>query len=74
MEIAIIRADVSHAGIISALGKKAFRQAFEHLFVGDDELTEYLESTYDPSKLSKSLRKENNLYFISRWMHPAGLY
>jgi ribosomal protein S18 acetylase RimI-like enzyme len=65
MSITIIRADVSHAANIASIGKKSFRRAFEHLFKTKEELFEYLEHTYDPVKLAKSIRKENNLYFLA---------
>jgi ribosomal protein S18 acetylase RimI-like enzyme len=61
----IIRADVSHAASIASIGKKSFRNAFEHLFNSSEELFEYLERTYDPVKLAKSIRKENNVYLLA---------
>ena len=65
MSIQIIRADVSHAALITTIGKKSFRRAFEHLFRNKEELLEYLENTYCPVKLAKSLRKENNVYLLA---------
>ena len=65
MSITIIRADVSHAAVIASIGKKSFRRAFEHLFNCKEELFEYLENTYCPIKLAKSLRKENNIYLLA---------
>src|SRR6476646_10058515 len=65
MSIPIIRADVSHAAIIATIGKKSFRRAFEHLFRNKEELLEYLENTYCPVKLAKSLRDEDNIYLLA---------
>lgn len=65
MHINIIEADVSYAADIASIGKKSFRQTFEHLFKSKEELFEYLEHTYDPLKLTKSLRKENNIYLLA---------
>lgn len=65
MNIEIIRADISQAALIAVIGKKAFRNAFEHLFHKKEELVEYLEQTYDPMKLAASLRKENNIYLLA---------
>ena len=65
MDTKIIHADISHAAIIASIGKKSFRAAFEHLFRSREELFEYLEYTYDPIKLAKSIRKENNVYFLA---------
>ena len=61
----IIQADVSHAAIIATIGKKSFRKAFENLFNSREELLEYLEYTYYPVKLAKSIRKENNVYLLA---------
>ena len=73
MCITIIRADVSHAATIATIGKKSFRNAFEHLFNCKEELFEYLEHTYDPIKLTKSIRKENNIYLLAMLNdQPAG--
>lgn len=63
--IKIIQADVSHAAIIATIGKKSFRNAFEGLFNNREELFEYLELTYDPVKLIKSIKKENNFYLLA---------
>ncbi len=65
MHINIIEVDVSHVADIASIGKKSFRNAFERLFKSKEELFEYLEYTYDPLKLTKSLRKENNIYLLA---------
>jgi ribosomal protein S18 acetylase RimI-like enzyme len=69
----IIRADASHAATIATIGKKSFRDAFEHTFHSREELFEYLERTYEPVKLAKSIRKENNIYLLA-WQdgEPVG--
>lgn len=73
MSMQIITADPSNAAMISSIGKKTFREAFGHLFNNKTELTEYLEFTYNPVKLSKSLRKDVNIYFLAFWNDsPAG--
>lgn len=65
MHTKIIQADISHTATIATIGKKSFRSAFEHLFKNKEELFEYLEYTYDPVKLAKSIRKENNVYLLA---------
>ncbi len=65
MSITITRADISHAAIIATIGKKSFRSAFEHLFSNKEDLLEYLENTYCPVKLAKSLRDEENIYLLA---------
>ena len=69
----VVHADVSHAAIIASIGKKSFRTAFEHVFKNRVDMLEYLEYTYDPVKLAKSLRKENNIYLLAyHGNEPAG--
>ena len=63
--IKIIQADITNAASIATIGKKSFRTAFDHLFTIKEELTAYLEFAYDPVKLAKSIRKENNLYLLA---------
>jgi len=65
MSIKIIKADSSYADAIAMIGKGSFRKTFGHLFDNQNELREYLFHTYDPSKLAKSIDKENNVYFIA---------
>lgn len=73
MSITITRADVSHAATIATIGKKSFRRAFEHLFNNKEELLEYLENTYCPVKLARSLRDEDNVYLLALMDgEPAG--
>jgi len=73
MNTKIILADISHAAVIAMIGKKSFRNAFEHLFKSKEELFEYLEYSYDTVKLAKSLRKENNVYLLAyRGTEPVG--
>ena len=63
--VKIIQADVTNAAIIATIGKKSFRTAFEHLFNSREELTGYLEFSYNPVKLAKSIKKENNVYLLA---------
>jgi ribosomal protein S18 acetylase RimI-like enzyme len=73
MSITINKADDSHAAIIGTIGKKSFRRAFQHLFNNKEELLEYLEITYGPVKLAKSLQDEDNVYLLALFEgEPAG--
>ncbi len=65
MHIKIIKADPSHAIVISTIGKQSFRDAFAHLFNNKKELQEYLDYTYHPDKIEKSIKKENNIFFLA---------
>jgi ribosomal protein S18 acetylase RimI-like enzyme len=65
MNITVIIANSSHANVIASIGKQSFRDAFGYLFKSKVELLEYLEYTYNPEKILKSLDKENNVFFLA---------
>jgi len=65
MDIKIITANPSHADTISSIGKQSFRDAFGHLFNRKDSLQDYLDYTYHPGKIAKSIAKENNVFFLA---------
>ncbi|HET9826425.1 MAG TPA: GNAT family N-acetyltransferase [Chitinophagaceae bacterium] len=65
MNIRVITANCSHADVISSIGRQSFRDAFAYLFKNKKELVEYLEYTYHPDKIRKSLEKENNVFFLA---------
>lgn len=65
MNIKVVRANPSHAETISSIGKMSFRDAFGHLFNDKSTLLEYLDYTYRVDKITKSINKENNVFFIA---------
>jgi diamine N-acetyltransferase len=65
MNIKIIKANPSHAFTISSIGKQSFRDAFGSLFLDKTTLQEYLEYTYQPDKIEKSIQKQNNVFFLA---------
>src|SRR5678816_2979402 len=65
MNIKVICANSSHAETISSIGKLSFRDAFGNLFNDKAALFEYLEYTYNIDKITKSINKENNVFFIA---------
>ncbi|HEV8284413.1 MAG TPA: GNAT family N-acetyltransferase [Chitinophagaceae bacterium] len=65
MNIKIIKADPSHVFAISSIGKQSFRDAFGYLFLDKATLQEYLEYTYQPDKIEKSIQKQNNVFFLA---------
>jgi len=65
MKIKVITASTSDAAIISSIGRQSFRDAFGDLFNEKKNLQEYLDYTYDVNKIGKSIRKENNIFFIA---------
>jgi len=65
MSIKVIRANSSHAETIASIGKLSFRDAFGGLFNDKTALFEYLEYTYSVEKITKSINKENNVFFVA---------
>ena len=65
MQIDIIRADASHAAVIAGIGHTAFSEAFGYLFKSKQELDEYLAYTYAVKKISNSIRKDHNTFFLA---------
>ena len=65
MSIKIITANTSHTPVISTIGKQSFRDAFAHLFNNKTVLQNYLDKTYHPDKIARSLQKENNVFFLA---------
>jgi ribosomal protein S18 acetylase RimI-like enzyme len=65
MNIRVIKADPSDAVAIATIGRLSFRDAFARLFNSKKELQEYLDVTYKPEKIARSIRKEDNIYFIA---------
>lgn len=65
MNIKVITADSSHADTICMIGRQAFHTAFGRLFESKEELAEYLDYTYNVTKIARSINKENNVFFIA---------
>jgi ribosomal protein S18 acetylase RimI-like enzyme len=63
--VRIVKADDSFAEAISSIGKKSFPYAFGHLFNDKKELSDYLEMTFNPAKIIRSLAKENDVFFVA---------
>ncbi len=64
-EVIIRRATPGDAGVISLLGRITFGETFGHLFRDPTDLLEYYDRTFSVSKISQSLQKENNIYWLA---------
>ncbi|MBQ0733201.1 GNAT family N-acetyltransferase [Aquimarina celericrescens] len=62
--ITIKVATLDDAESISFLGKKTFDQSFGHLFHDRIDLTSYLNETFSYEKISNSISKTHNIYWI----------
>jgi diamine N-acetyltransferase len=73
-KIQIKRADFSDAQTISFLGRKTFTETFGDLF-SKEELSEYLDKTFNIDKLQVSLHKNENIFGILFYQsNPVGYY
>lgn len=52
------------APAIASVGRASFTWAFGHLY-REDNLARYLEATYSPAKIARSLAKPTNAYFVA---------
>ena len=70
--IKIIKADASHYQEISFLGRETFAETFRYLFK-PDTLERFLEYTYNPEKIKKSLIEEGNHFLLAYFNNePVG--
>ncbi|KAA1243442.1 GNAT family N-acetyltransferase [Aquimarina sp. RZ0] len=67
MDVHIRIANVEDVPEISYLGKKTFDQSFGYLFRDRSDLIEYLSSTFSIEKLTSSISKSYNLYWIAHY-------
>ena len=58
-------AKTGDAASIASLGKQTFTETFGHLFRDEDELHFYLQNTFSTAKISSSLNKPNNVFWIA---------
>lgn len=63
--IEIRKANVNDAEIISLLGRITFSDTFEVLFNKKEDLSDYLDNTFSVAKISESLVKNENVYWIA---------
>ena len=64
-EIDIRVANTSDATSIALLGNATFKETFGHLFHDREDLRIYLEQTFSMEKITKSLAKSNNIYWLA---------
>jgi ribosomal protein S18 acetylase RimI-like enzyme len=65
MKIETRIANENDVAAIAAIGRQSFADAFGHLFNRMEDLQTYLDYTYEQEKLTKSVRKENNIHFLA---------
>ncbi len=57
-------ANIEDAESISFLGKKTFDQSFGYLFKDRKDLTDYFKRTFSVEKISGSISKPHNMYWL----------
>ncbi len=65
MSLTITIASPDDAKHIVSIGTQSFHDAFAHLFNKEEDLSNYLSYSYDVKKIQKSIRNENNVYFLA---------
>lgn len=65
MEIVLKKGSISEVSCISSLGKTTFDEAFGALFRDRNDVLNYLEATFSITKITASLKKENNHFWIA---------
>jgi len=66
MQNVVIRlATVADATQVSHLGKVTFSETFGHLFRAEKDLHHYLETTFSVSKITASLYKSSNVFWMA---------
>lgn len=64
--ITVRRAEVGDAAIVALLGRLTFRETFAHLYAQhEDELSAYLDHTFSVAKITSSLSKSQNRYWLA---------
>jgi ribosomal protein S18 acetylase RimI-like enzyme len=63
--VSVVLANPDHASDIAAIGKESFRDSFRRFFLNQDELSEYVDFTYDIEKIRQSLGWPNNIFFVT---------
>ena len=58
-------ADLEDAKCIALLGRITFSETFGHLFQEYQDLLDYLDRTFSVQKIENSLKKPNNLFWLS---------
>ena len=67
------KATIKDARYIALLGRITFAETFSKYFRDQQDLFDYHEQTFDVNKITASLQKENNRYWIAFWNElPVG--
>jgi ribosomal protein S18 acetylase RimI-like enzyme len=65
MEIEIRPATENEAPLIALLGRVTFDDTFGHLFTAREDVLDYLERTFSVTKITNSIKKTNNLFWLA---------
>src|SRR6266700_4584106 len=73
MDIRVLQAGAEHEETIAITGRRSFQDTFASFFTSAGELQQYLDNTYHPAKISGSILKPNNVFFLALCNEkPAG--
>lgn len=65
MKIIIRKATLADAQLIALIARISFREAFGHVWTDNKVLLDYFASTFSVAKITASLQKENNVFFLA---------
>ena len=65
MKIVIRKATLVDAQVIALIGRISFREAFEYIWKDVQILSNYLGATFSAAKITASLQKENNVFWLA---------
>ncbi|MEM9078457.1 MAG: GNAT family N-acetyltransferase [Bacteroidota bacterium] len=61
----VVKATLDEATIIALLARVTFTETFGHFFSDRNDLLNYLENTFNVSKIEQSLAKSNNVFWLA---------
>lgn len=64
-QVLILPANKDDARIIALLGRVTFNETFGHLFQEQNDLLNYNDQTFSVSKITSSLGKKRNIYWLA---------
>ncbi|MEQ6124808.1 GNAT family N-acetyltransferase [Pseudotenacibaculum sp. MALMAid0570] len=66
-QVQIIIATQNDVETISALAKITFNETFGHYFRDPNDLLEYFNRTFSLEKISESIKKQHNIFWLGLW-------
>ncbi|KZQ33830.1 alanine acetyltransferase [Enterobacter genomosp. O] len=72
MTLRIRQATVADSTLLSELGYRIYPAHFQHLWVSDAEMKDFLDAEYAPSVIERSLAESHVSWFVAETDRPVG--